>query len=200
MSDNTFNFCETGYNLNMMPVGYLMIEHRLIERVIKLMSAELETINKNREPSLSFIDKTVDFIRNYADKCHHGKEEDILFKELSKRQISSLHRKMVAELISEHRQARDAVKDLMEARNNYVKNKQNSLSDIKRQIKWLIEFYPKHIEKEDKRFFIPSMSYFSKKEQDKMLSEFCRFDSNAFDKSVQDTYRKKVAKLERKER
>ena len=30
-----------------------------------------------------FIDTAVDFIHTYADRCHHGKEEDILFKALA---------------------------------------------------------------------------------------------------------------------
>ena len=40
----------------------------------------------------------------------------------------------------------------------------------------LVEFYPKHIEVEDKRFFIPVMEYFSKNEQDAMLKEGYEFD------------------------
>ncbi len=43
------------------------------------------------------------------------------------------------------------------------------MDDIKNLMNELTEFYPKHIEKEDKHFFIPVMKYFTKIEQDKML-------------------------------
>ena len=36
-----------------------------------------------------FIDTAVDFIRTYADRCHHGKEEDLLFKALPDGTIES---------------------------------------------------------------------------------------------------------------
>ena len=45
-------------------------------------------------------------------------------------------------------------------------------------LKTLTEFYPGHIEKEDKHFFFPIMEYFSKDEQDVMLAEFYEFDRN----------------------
>jgi hemerythrin-like domain-containing protein len=40
----------------------------------------------------------------------------------------------------------------------------------------LTDFYPKHIEKEDKHFFYPCQEYLTKEEQEKMLVEFWEFD------------------------
>ena len=40
----------------------------------------------------------------------------------------------------------------------------------------LIDFYPKHIEKEDKHFFIPITEYFNKTEKDAMLEDGYGFD------------------------
>jgi len=42
----------------------------------------------------------------------------------------------------------------------------------------LVNLYPKHIEKEDKRFFLPVMSYFTREEKDSMLQEGFAFDQN----------------------
>ena len=73
----------------MLPIAPLMIEHRLIERMIHLIQQELERIQANVavDPEFAFVDSVfidtaVDFLRTYADRCHHGKEEDILFPEL----------------------------------------------------------------------------------------------------------------------
>jgi len=71
----------------MMPAGPLMIEHRLIERMIKLMEKEIAHMKKENRADIVFIDAAVDFIRTYADRCHHGKEEDILFRDLAKKKI-----------------------------------------------------------------------------------------------------------------
>jgi hemerythrin-like domain-containing protein len=67
-------YSKSGWNLQAMPVGYLMIEHRLIEKMIALLEKELGNIRKTKKAKPKFIDTAVDFIKTYADKCHHGKE------------------------------------------------------------------------------------------------------------------------------
>ena len=65
---------------------------------------------------------------------------------------------------------------------------------VKKQLKWLVGFYPKHIAKEDKGFFIPAMSYFSGDEQDTILKDFLGFDRSG----IQEKYRKIIEKAEKK--
>jgi len=57
----------------------------------------------------------VDFFRIYADRCHHGKEEDILFRELVKKPLSTEERNVLAELVDEHVQGRALVHAIYEA-------------------------------------------------------------------------------------
>lgn len=64
-----------GDEKKMLPVAPLMIEHRLIERIIPHMMREMHRIEKDGEPDPVFIEKAVDFFRTYADRTHHGKEE-----------------------------------------------------------------------------------------------------------------------------
>ena len=172
----------------MMPIGPLMIEHRLIERMIKLLSLELDRIKNKKEVNIAFIGNAIDFIRTYVDRCHHGKEEDILFRELKKKNISGAHTKIVDELMAEHVYGRETTKMLLDAKEIYIKGEVSKMNDISKQISKLIEFYPKHIKKEDKDFFIPCMKYFDSQEQDNMLSEFCDFDK----KLIHEKYRKIV--------
>ncbi|MFW9877645.1 MAG: hemerythrin domain-containing protein [Candidatus Thorarchaeota archaeon] len=159
-----------------MPIGPLMKEHRLIEKMIQLMDAEIEKMKKYQKANPVFIDIAVDFIRMYADKTHHGKEEDILFRDLEKKDLSPNHTKIMNELVGEHIWARDKVGKLVDTKNQYVKGNVKMLDEIIELLKNLVQFYPKHIEKEDKHFFIPVMKYFSKEEQDSMLQEFWEFD------------------------
>jgi hemerythrin-like domain-containing protein len=91
----------------MMPIAPLMIEHRLIERMIKVMRTEVEAIRKTGRLRPEFIDQAVDFIRIYADRCHHGKEEDILFELLARTAISDQYRETMEELREDHARARE---------------------------------------------------------------------------------------------
>lgn len=150
----------------MMPIGPMMIEHRLIERFIGLMKQELERLRGENHVNTRFVDRAIDFIRTYADRCHHGKEEDVLFRELRKKSISGTHERMLDELIEDHRWERETTGTLADASARYQKGQTTALSEIGTCMEDLIDFYPKHIEKEDKHFFLPVMDYFSDPEKD----------------------------------
>jgi len=162
----------------MMPIGPLMIEHRLIERMIDLMKEELFIIEKEKRADPEFIEMAVDFIRTYADRCHHGKEEDILFRDLGGKKLTDGHRLTMDQLVEEHKWARKVTGRLVEANTRYVLGNREATSAIMECIKTLIEFYPKHIEKEDKHFFIPCMDYFTGAEKEAMLKEEWEFDKS----------------------
>ncbi len=160
----------------MLPVGPLMIEHRLIERMIKLMGAEIQKSKLSSSLDMEFIHTAIDFIRIYADQLHHGKEEDILFRELSKENLTPEHKRIMEELIDEHKTGRHYVRQLIEARDNYLHGDKSALAVIEDTMAKIVAFYPKHIEKEDKHFFLPVMNYFSPERQQAMLDEFNDFD------------------------
>jgi hemerythrin-like domain-containing protein len=172
-----------------------MLEHRFIERMIRIMSKELDKIEQKGEVDLAFIETAIDFIRNYADKRHHGKEEDILFRDLDKKQLAIEHKRIMGELVKEHVLGRNNIKKLVTAKENYAQGNKNALNDIAENMWLLVKFYPNHIEKEDKHFFIPCMDYFTEQERNSMLKECEEFDK----KLVQVEYEKIVEQLEEKE-
>ena len=177
----------------MMPIGPLMIEHRLIERMIDVMKEELFLIEKEKKVDPEFIEMAVDFIRTYADRCHHGKEEDILFRDLGVKKLTDEHKRTMEELVEEHKWGRKVTARLVEANTRYIQGNKEALSAIIDCIKTLIEFYPKHIEKEDRHFFIPCMDYFTEAEKDAMLKEEWKFDKSL----IHEKYRNMVIAAEK---
>ena len=139
-----------------MPIGPLMIEHRLIEKMITLLKENAESFEAEKKADTVFLGKAVDFIKTYADRCHHGKEEGILFRDLAKKDLQPEHRKIMEELVQEHIYARNKTKSLVAAQGRYAQGENSALADIIKLMEELAEFYPKHIEKEDKHFFLPS--------------------------------------------
>ena len=160
----------------MLPVAISMMEHRLIERMVDVMNSELKHIESSSSANLVLMDSIVDFIRTYADKTHHGKEEDILFREIARKKLPDEYQHTMDELVMEHVFARNETQALAEAKERYLKGDKGALAEMARHMKTLAEFYPKHIEKEDRNFFIPVMDHFSAAERDAMLKEFHAFD------------------------
>jgi hemerythrin-like domain-containing protein len=177
-SDSPMTIRIEGRYLTMMPIAPLMIEHRLIERMIYVMREELKTFEKEKKLDPEFLEMAIDFIRTYADLCHHGKEEGILFRELGEKKLKDQHRLIMEGLVEEHRWGRKMTAKLAEANRRYIKGDRDALSTVTDCMTSLIQFYPKHIEKEDKHFFIPCMDYFTEAEQQATLEEEWEFDKN----------------------
>jgi len=165
----------------MLPIEPLMMEHRLIEKLIILMEKEGARIENDKLTDIDFIDNCIDFIKTYIEDCHHGKEDDILFKELKDKKLIPEHDRILKELIKEHKYARNITSKLNVARNNYFSSdtdasKQIYAFEIHEYLEILIGFYPKHIEKEDKEFFGPCMDYLTDNEKKEMHNRFWEFD------------------------
>lgn len=172
--------------------GPLMIEHRLIERMIKRIENALGRIESEGKVDPQFIDTAVDFIRMYADRTHHGKEENILFHDLDKKNLSGDDRQVMNELIEEHVFGRNTTKALVDANTRYRNGDSAALADIAGKLKTLVEFYPKHIKKEDKVFFPASRAYFTDEEDKTMLEAFWEFDR----KMIHEKYEAVVQEIE----
>jgi len=62
------------------PIQALVNEHKLIMRLLAIIPAILRNIDLCTEQGQQTVVLSVDFLRSFADKYHHAKEEDILFK------------------------------------------------------------------------------------------------------------------------
>jgi hemerythrin-like domain-containing protein len=154
----------------------LMIEHRLIERMLAVVRRALLLAEQARSIDPRFVDLAVDFIQMYADRTHHGKEEGILFKALEQKQLAAADRELMAELVREHVFGRETTRALVVANRDYRAGDAAALAAVLADLRTLVEFYPRHIEKEDKVFFPAARAYFTEEEDRRLLAEFLEFD------------------------
>ena len=161
----------------MMPIGPLMIEHRAIIRMVNALETELKNIERTNQVDAPFLRQAVSFIREFADECHHGKEEDILFSDLRGKDLPEHLARILDELIAEHRTGRATVAELGEAVTQYADGRLDARDKILDSLRAISRFYPAHIAKEDKHFFLPVMQLFSQAERDEMLARGHEYDS-----------------------
>jgi hemerythrin-like domain-containing protein len=171
----------------MLPVEILINEHQLILQMVKTIRDKKQRIVLDKRVDPNFIVTTVDFFRTYADKYHHGKEEGILFNELSQKALSDVDEKIMRELIMEHAYARRTVNSLELLKESFLSDSPGKLDGVLQMLDTLVELYPKHIEKEDEHFFYPSMLYFNQREQEEMLDKFVKFDQDFTNKRYRQT-------------
>lgn len=174
-------------------IGLLMIEHRLIERMLALVEKELKRIQEKNTVDIKFIGNAIDFFKTYADRCHHGKEENILFMELAKKNLSEEHQKIMKHLTEEHVIGRGLIKKLNDAYHLYTDKGSLQIQEIQKTLETLLKLYPQHIKTEDCNFFLPAMEYFTAEESASLLQRGLAFDQ----KMIHEKYKSIIAEAEK---
>jgi hemerythrin-like domain-containing protein len=92
-------------------IEVLMNEHRLIEQVLGSLETCALEVAGGRPPERSVAADYAAFFRGFADACHHGKEEDILFQRMLERGFSR-EAGPLAVMYHEHEVGRRHVREL----------------------------------------------------------------------------------------
>jgi hemerythrin-like domain-containing protein len=92
----------------------LVEEHRLILRMIDLLERNAQATAEGKYANWRFYLDGVEFIRDFADRFHHVKEEHVLFTALIKSGMPVEH-SPVAVMLMEHEEGRGYVCGLEEA-------------------------------------------------------------------------------------
>ncbi len=123
-------------------------EHKLILRMIALVEKNTELLEKGQFRNWQFYLDAVDFIRNYADRFHHAKEEDVLFVELIKNGMPEKQSPIEA-MHMEHDQGRAHVRAMEEAAQKALDGETGQSAIIAEHAKGYAALLRGHIEKED---------------------------------------------------
>jgi hemerythrin-like domain-containing protein len=92
----------------------MMEEHRLIVRVLASLQALAKELELGVEVPREDVARFGRFFRDFADKCHHGKEEDRLFARMAEHGFPREHGP-VGVMLAEHTAGREHVRALIAA-------------------------------------------------------------------------------------
>jgi hemerythrin-like domain-containing protein len=179
-------------------IALMVEEHKLIKRMLKVMRRASFKLMKNDEYSDSDFREMIDFVRNYADAHHHGKEEDFLFNRMIS-EIGTTAEKLVRSgMLVEHDLGRLHVKLLEEALNKVQNGDEEAKLDVIANAVSYTDLLYRHIDKEDKVAYTFAEKNLSK-DTISMLNEDCKsFEKRQEEKGIQNKYLKLVEKMEEK--
>lgn len=123
-------------------------EHKLILRMIELVEKNTGLLENGRFDDWSFYLDAVDFIRNFADRFHHAKEEDVLFKALVDNGMPEKNSPVAAMLMA-HDQGRAYVRGLEAAAKRVLAGEVGQIPAIVENARGYAALLRDHIEKED---------------------------------------------------
>jgi len=166
-------------------------EHRVIERVLAVVEALAE---RPGMPSKEAWEKAIDLIRKFADKCHHLKEEQILFPALEEHGIPR-DGGPVGMMLLEHEEGRALVRAMAEALPRAGTDPKVEAA-LKQSAKAYLRLLREHIQKEDEVLFNIADDVLSLEEQTRLAREFEQQEAEEIGAGVHEKYVKVVRELE----
>jgi hemerythrin-like domain-containing protein len=128
------------------------------------------TGNLNKE----HLEGILEFLKVFVDKCHHGKEEELLFPALVAAGVPADG--PIAVMLREHEMGRNYIKALSAAFARYTTEDKASSKDIVQNTQDYISLLSNHIEKENNILFAMADSHLSEERQDELFEGFERIE------------------------
>ncbi|ABX41883.1 hemerythrin domain-containing protein [Lachnoclostridium phytofermentans] len=180
-------------------VDILVKEHENIKRMAKVMrAASLQVFNGEELVTKDFY-QMLDFVRNYADKHHHKKEEDILF-EYMKKELGKLAQNLITNgMLVEHDLGRLHMRELEAALQEYeANNSVDAKLDIVVNATAYTYLINRHIDKENEVVFTFGAKNLTEESRTIVDQRTKEMEEGATKEGVQDKYLKVLEELEKK--
>jgi len=160
----------------------MLDEHLNILVLVNALKAYARKIEAGEEMPEWALPEMLELIKNFADKCHHGKEEIVLFPILDSE--GEREKGLVKELLAEHEQGRGFVKGMSSG------NKEEIIRNARAYVALLIM----HIVKENK-FFKESDAKLNAKEKEFLFEEFEKIEDEVIGEGNHEKYIERVHKV-----
>jgi hemerythrin-like domain-containing protein len=157
------------------PTQLLMAEHELILEALDALEKKVAAIRAGTAPDRAFFDKAVAFLRDFADKCHHGKEENLLFKRMAERGFP-VQGGPIAVMLSEHEAGRAFIRGIADGAAK-LGTDPAAAKQIAENARGYIDLLRAHIGKENNVLFPMADRALGPEDQAYLAKEFERFEA-----------------------
>ncbi|EPY2306544.1 hemerythrin domain-containing protein [Clostridium sporogenes] len=179
-------------------IELMVNEHKNIKRMLAVIRKYCFKVLKNQQLDYNDFYRIIDFVRNYADKHHHGKEEDYLFNRMID-EIKGPTEKLVKHgMLVEHDLGRLYMQNLEKALKALENGEEEAKIDIIANAVSYTDLLYRHIEKEDDVVYKFAERNLSKESLKKLDEDCKRIEKEAKEKGIQDKYINLIYELEEK--
>ncbi|MCL5774097.1 MAG: hemerythrin domain-containing protein [Firmicutes bacterium] len=155
----------------MKPTEELKKEHEAIKLMLSVLDKVSGKLESRKEVSPEHLEKIIEFIKVFADKCHHGKEEDLLFVAMEEAGVPR-EGGPIGVMLMEHDAGRGYVRGMSDAVSRYKSGDGNAASEIAENARHYINLLTQHIEKEDTILYPFADIQLSEEKQKELMEGF----------------------------
>lgn len=153
----------------------LMAEHEVILSVLDCVERLAEDAERRGALDIESAGQALEFLANFADRCHHGKEEDQLFPALISRGLPR-NAGPVAVMLSEHELGRAEVAGMRTALGDARRSVAGSAQRFAGHARAYVELLRAHIDKENGVLFPMADGMLGEAEQAELTRAFDRVE------------------------
>jgi hemerythrin-like domain-containing protein len=171
----------------MKPTDILREEHELILVMLQIVDAACAKIEDGGNVDGDHISQMIDFISNFADKCHHAKEEKLLFPALEQAGIAR-DSGPLGVMLAEHVAGRNFVKGMNEALSEMNAGDTMARERFIQDARGYVQLLDGHIMKENNVLFMMADDRLSAEKQKELLDGFDRVEREEIGAGVHEKY------------
>jgi hemerythrin-like domain-containing protein len=174
-------------------------EHRAIESVLDSLDRASEAVKTGKEvPAWIFADG-IDFVRNFADRCHHGKEEGRLFPMFGSRCLSTEGGPIYVMLL-EHEEGRKYIREALENYDKWTAGDAEAGKAMADAVQGYTSLLRDHIYKEDNILYPMGDNLISEADDQSLVEQFDEVEEQEMGPGVHEKYHALIDKLEEETR
>ena len=181
--------------MEMRPTEDLMNEHRVIERMLTVVSIVADRLNAGQDVDNAVFVGAADFFKNFADRCHHSKEEKLLFEKMMERGVSG-EVGPIAVMLREHEDGRAHVRKIAELSAKKLDKK--SKAELVKHTKAYVDLLSQHIRKEDNVLYPMANQILTSEDQLELEKGFAEVEEKIMGPGVHERYHHMIEEWERK--
>jgi hemerythrin-like domain-containing protein len=155
----------------MTPIEQLKAEHEGIKLMLKILDRVCNKLKSTQELNQEHFTKILEFIKIFIDKCHHGKEEDLLIPAMVKTGVPK-DTGAITFTLKEHKEGRGYVKSMSESFDKFKKGDAGASEKIIKSENNYSDLLVKHIDKEESVLYPMADKVLSQTKQGELLEEF----------------------------
>ncbi len=179
-------------------IDTMVEEHKNIKRMLEVIRKYCYKLMKGEQVQYEDFFKMIDFVRNYADKHHHGKEEKLLFDRMMNELGRPAEMLVRHGMLVEHDLGRLHMQDLEAAIKRVMDGDDESRLDVIANAVSYTHLLNRHIDKEDGVVYKYALNNLSKDTMDKLDTESDKLEKEALELHVQENYIQLIEELEAK--
>ncbi|MGQ9555776.1 MAG: hemerythrin domain-containing protein [Anaerolineae bacterium] len=155
----------------MTPTAQLKTEHEAIKLMLRVLDEVSARLDAGQPVPPQHLNQITEFIQVFADRCHHGKEEDLLFPAMEEAGIPR-EGGPIGVMLAEHDIGRNFVRGMREGVARYEAGDRRACSQIADNARGYVNLLRQHIQKEDDILYMMADMHLLSQKQEQLLEQF----------------------------